>query len=158
MTSNMLSLRQYGPASTKNITYGTVGSTKRMGNIFTDEKAGLGDHNEGMTSRMFDMSQDGNVLGPEKVLSVAERSVLSQNFVHGTEDSEESIIGVAKKVKIKPLAYCEFKEAVKRQADTSTAPTHNEFMWEVSETWKSLRYANFKSIGLDSFKRAQEQN
>ena len=83
---------------------------------------------------------------------------MSQNFVHGTEESEESIIGVLKKNGHKPLAYGEFKEAVKRQADASTAPTHEEFMWEVSETWKSMRYANFKSIGLNSFKKAQEQN
>lgn len=52
---------------------------------------------------------------PDKVISVAERSVLSQNFVNGTEESEESIIGVTKKNdKKKPLAYCEFKEAVRR--------------------------------------------
>ena len=56
------------------------------------------------------------------------------------------------------MAYGEFKEAVKRCADESTAPTHEEFMWEVSETWKSMRYSNFKSIGLNSFKKAQEQN
>ena len=46
---------------------------------------------------MFDMSLDASILHPEKVISVAERSVLSQNFVNGTEESEESIIGVLKK-------------------------------------------------------------
>ena len=61
---------------------------------------------------MFDMSLDASILHPEKVISVAERSVLSQNFVNGTEESEESIIGVLKKNVQKPLAYGEFKEAV----------------------------------------------
>ena len=90
--------------------------------------------------------------------SVAERSMLSQNFVNGTEESEESIVGVAKKVVEKPLPYGEFKSAVRRTAELSTAPTHEEFMWEVSETWKAMRYSKFKSIGLNSFKKAQEEN
>ena len=46
---------------------------------------------------MFDLSHEVSMLDPNKVISVAERSVLSQNFVNGTEESEESIIGVAKK-------------------------------------------------------------
>lgn len=68
----------------------------------------------------------------EKVVSVAERSVLSQNFIHGTEDSVSTVVGVTKEVSRKPLAYGEFKRAVKREADVSTAPTHGEFIWEVS--------------------------
>ena len=63
---------------------------------------------------MFDLSHEVSMLDPNKVISVAERSVLSQNFVNGTEESEESIIGVAKKQVQKPLAYAEFKEAVRR--------------------------------------------
>jgi len=78
---------------------------------------------------------------------VADRSVLSQHFVNGTEDSVESIVGVSKPVVEKPLAYLEFKKVVKRNAENSTAPNHEEFMWEVSMPWKSLRYAQFKSIG-----------
>ena len=105
-------------------------------------------------SRMYDMSQ----YSPDKVVSVADRSMMSQNFVHGTEESEESILGVAKKVIVKPLPYGEFKSAVRRTASSSTAPTHEQFMWEVSETWKSLLYSNFKSIGLNSFKKAQAEN
>ena len=82
-------------------------------------------------SRLFAVSDEA---GPQKqdVKSVAERSVLSQNFVNGTEETEESIIGIEKKPTEKPLAYIEFKEAVKRQAEESTAPTHEEFMWEVT--------------------------
>ena len=63
---------------------------------------------------MFDLSHEVSMLDPNKVISVAERSVLSQNFVNGTEESEESIIGVTKKNIQKPLAYGEFKEAVRR--------------------------------------------
>ena len=67
---------------------------------------------------------------------------MSQNFVNGTEETEESIIGVAKEKVSKPLAYGEFKEAVRRQADMSTAPTHEEFMWEVSES----KYSKYKVL------------
>ena len=66
------------------------------------------------------------------MISVAERSVLSQHFVNGTEESVESIVGVEKKVIEKPLSYGEFKAAVRRTAESSNAPTHEEFMWEVS--------------------------
>ena len=90
--------------------------------------------------------------------SVAERSVLSQNFVNGTETSTSSIVGVEKKVAPKPMAYNEFKRAVRRVADVSTAPNHEEFMNEVSQEWKAMRSAKFKSIGLNSFKKAQEDN
>ena len=88
-----------GPGSTKNINSGaTVGSPKRTrGNIFTDEKEPIPDQKDDeIMSKMFEMSHcDANsIIHPEKVISVAERSVLSQNFVNGTEESEESIIGV----------------------------------------------------------------
>ena len=124
-----------GPASTKHITSGTVGSGQKLkiGNMFMDDK----DHHDGgdITSRVcFEEQSHDGAYDPTKVVSVAERSVLSQNFVNGTEETEESIIGVAKKTVQKPLAYGEFKDAVRRQADMSTAPTHDEFMWEVSES------------------------
>ena len=52
--------------------------------------------------------------------------------MNGTEESVESIVGVEKKVVEKPLSYGEFKQAVRRKAEASNAPTHEEFMWEVS--------------------------
>lgn len=51
---------------------------------------------EDMTSRLFETSNQD--LYAEKIASVAERSMLSQNFVHGTEDSIETVPGVAKEV------------------------------------------------------------
>mmetsp|Transcript_10327 Transcript_10327/g.13975 ORF Transcript_10327/g.13975 Transcript_10327/m.13975 type:complete len:128 (+) Transcript_10327:590-973(+) len=95
---------------------------------------------------------------PERLISVAERSVLSQHFVNGTEESVESIVGVSKQVVEKPISYVEFKSAVRRKAENSNAPTHEEFMWEVSQPWKALRSSNFKSIGLNSFKKAWQDN
>ena len=95
---------------------------------------------------------------PERLISVAERSVLSQHFVNGTEESVESIVGISKRHVEKPLSYGEFKSAVRRRAEYSQAPTHEEFMNEVSDPWKALRYGKFKSIGLSSFKKAQDEN
>ena len=66
------------------------------------------------------------------MISVAERSVLSMHFVNGTEESEESIVGVTQKPKEKPLSYGEFKAAVRRTSEISQAPTHKEFLYEVS--------------------------
>ena len=78
---------------------------------------------------------------PERLISVAERSVLSQRFFNVTEESVESIVGMPKKTIEKSLPYGEFKAAVRRQAEQSQAPTHEEFMWEISEPWKALRYS-----------------
>lgn len=47
---------------------------------------------------------------------------------------------------------------MRRQSEISNAPSHEEFMWEVSQPWKALRYSNFKSIGLTSFKKAAAEN
>ena len=103
---------------------------------------------------VMDISQG----SPERLISVAERSVLSQHFVCGTEESEESIVGVAKKHVEKPISYVEFKNAVRRTADDSEALTHEEFMWEVSLPWRTFRYSNFKPIGMSSFDKAKIAN
>lgn len=124
-------------------------------NIFYNHKGGdeiTGDEPD--ETQAFDLSQ----CSPERLISVAERSVLSQHFVNGTEESVESIVGVEKKVIEKPLSYGEFKAAVRRTAENSNAPSHEEFMWEVSQPWKALRATNFKSIGLTSFKKAVDEN
>ena len=113
---NWQTLRQVGPASTKH-SYGRKASQfKPHSNIFMDEttageEVGLEGDTKNLTSRIYEISHE-----PDKLISVAERSVLSQNFVNGTEESEESIVGIEKKVNQKPLAYGEFKEAVKRKS------------------------------------------
>ena len=97
------------PSSTKNIQ-----RFIRRGNIFYDDR----------THTLADDAEDTQVLdisngSPERLISVAERSVLSQHFVNGTEESEASIVGVAKKPVEKPLSYGEFKAAVRRHAEQS---------------------------------------
>jgi len=62
-------------------------------------KDGPGD----MTSRLFETSNHDPYA--EKRASVAERSMLSRNFVHGTEDSVDTVPGVTKEVIRKPLVY-----------------------------------------------------
>lgn len=135
ISSNPHTLRNQGPSSTKNIIGGThrfgrdhnksnlrQGLINREDNAFEEETQ--------LESQIYETSL-GDV-HPDRVVSVAERSVLSQNFVCGTETSE-SEIGVDKIPRSKPIAYNEFKDAVRRKADFSDAPNHEHFMWEVSE-------------------------
>ena len=138
----MNSSQRFGPSSTKNV---TIQEKKNVAyfqrNVFMDDNNVImgTEEEKDDVSRIFSLSNNEPGLSrPDHgVTSVADRSVLSQNFVNGTEESEESIIGIERKPTEKPLAYVEFKEAVKRKAEESTAPTHKDFMWEVSER-KSL--------------------
>ena len=70
--------------------------------------------------------------GDEKKQSVAERSVLSQNFVIGEEKSERSLIGASTDEDVSK-AYDEYKEAVNKLSRYSTASTHHQFMDEISD-------------------------
>ena len=65
--------------------------------------------------------------------SIAERSVLSQNFVIGEEKSEKSLMGAASEEEDVSKAYDEFKERVNKLSRVSTAATHRQFMDEISE-------------------------
>ena len=144
ISSNPQTLRNQGPSSTKNI----IGGTHRFGrdhNKSSNLRQGLVNREDNafeeetqLESQIYETSF-GDVQ-PDRVQSVAERSVLSQNFVCGTETSE-SQIGVEKIPRCKPIAYNEFKDAVRRKADTSDAPNHEHFMWEVSER-KSPIFSN----------------
>ena len=68
----------------------------------------------------------------DKKQSVAERSVLSQNFIIGEEKSERSLIGASTDKDVSK-AYEEYKEAVNRLSRASTAATHSQFMDEISD-------------------------
>ena len=56
--------------------------------------------------------------------SIAERSVLSQNFVIGEEKSEKSMMGAPSEEEDVSKAYEEFKEQVNKLSRVSTAATH----------------------------------
>ena len=130
---NLHKAKLAGPASTKNMLSSGLGFGGRkkidthrilLQSAFAEE--GPGD--DISDSRLFETSNHDPYA--ERIVSVAGRSVLSQNFMNGTEDSVETVLGVTKEVVKKPLVYGEFKEAVKRIAGQSTAPTHEEFMQE----------------------------
>ena len=65
--------------------------------------------------------------------SIAERSVLSQNFVIGEEKSEKSMLGAPSEEEDVSKAYEEFKEQVNKLSRVSTAATHRQFMDEISD-------------------------
>ena len=68
----------------------------------------------------------------DKKQSVAERSVLSQNFIIGEEKSERSLIGASTEEDVSK-AFDEYKEAVNKLSRVSTAATHRQFMDEISD-------------------------
>ena len=90
-SGNYGSLRYIGPSSTKNITSGEAGLGGTNLNMFSERLEEMLDRDP---SRHLD-----NSYSPEReqVISVANRSVLSPNFVNGTEETEDSVIGVEKK-------------------------------------------------------------
>ena len=69
---------------------------------------------------------------PEKKASVAERSVLSQNFVIGEEKSEKSLIGSSSSNDGDSKPYDKFRDEVNKLSRVSTAATHPEFINEIS--------------------------
>ena len=68
----------------------------------------------------------------DRIASVAERSVLSQNFIIGEEKSEKSLMGSSSGEDVSK-AYEEFREEVNKLSRVSTAATHKEFIDEISQ-------------------------
>ena len=75
-----------GPSSTKNIISGEAAFNRNTMNIFTDGP----DENIDAAARSRSRSRTLSKSPEREIVSVAGRSVLSPNFVNGTEESEKS--------------------------------------------------------------------
>ena len=72
--------------------------------------------------------------GPEQKASLAERSVLSQNFIIGDEKSEKSLIGSSSSNEGDSRPYEKFRDEVNKLSRVSTAATHPEFISEICQS------------------------
>ena len=73
-------------------------------------------------------------LAHEQKASVAERSVLSQNFIIGDEKSEKSLIGSSSSNDGDSRPYEKFRDEVNKLSRVSTAATHPEFISEICQS------------------------